>query len=146
MTDNKNITFLLHNNNSDIDNKNNNNSNENKIMTTEEVNDYKNQLLQSINIDTYNNDDNSNMCELLNVHELEIFYTENYTIKKLTSILQYYGIYKSKMIKDEMIQLLLFYETDPLNTNTVMNRLRLWNNMSELKNDSFLGKYILFDI
>jgi len=145
MTDNKNITFLLHNN-SDIDNKNNNNSNENKIMTTEEVNDYKNQLLQSINIDTYNNDDNSNMCELLNVHELEIFYTENYTIKKLTSILQYYGIYKSKMIKDEMIQLLLFYETDPLNTNTVMNRLRLWNNMSELKNDSFLGKYILFDV
>jgi len=136
----KNITFFLH------DNSYNNNSNENKMMTSEEVNDYKNKLLQSINVDTYNNNNNSDIYELLNVHELEMFYTENYTIKKLTSILQYYGIYKSKMVKDEMIQLLLFYETEPLNKNTVMNRRRLWNNIAELKNDSFLGKYILFDV
>ena len=141
MSDNENITFFLNNN--DV-----NDVNENKIMKIEEINDYKNQLLQTINVNTYNNNnnDNLNIYEIFNVHELEMLYTESYTIKKLTSILQYYGIYKSKMVKDEMIQLLLFYETDSLNKNIVINRRRLWNNIEELKNDSFLGKYILFDI
>jgi hypothetical protein len=78
------------------------------------------------------------------IEELEIQYKLNYTIKSLTHILHYYNIYKSKMTKDEMIQVLLFFETDPANKEIVQHRLRLWKNIEELKNDSYFSKYILF--
>ena len=80
------------------------------------------------------------------IEELELCYKTNYNVKALTQLLQYYGIYKSKMIKDEMIQVLLFFETDPQNKAIVHKRLRLWQNLKELKTDAFLGKYIIFDI
>ena len=80
------------------------------------------------------------------IEELELCYKTNYNVKALTQLLQYYGIYKSKMIKDEMIQVLLFFETDPQNKAIVHKRLRLWQNLKELKTDDFLGNYIIFDI
>lgn len=78
------------------------------------------------------------------IEQLTLYYNTNHTIKSLLQILQYYGIQKSKMIKDEMIQVLLFFETDPLNKYIVEKRLRLWNNIKELKDDPYFSKYILF--
>jgi hypothetical protein len=78
------------------------------------------------------------------MEQLTLYYNTHYTIKGLLQILQYYGIHKSKMVKDEMIQVLLFFETDPLNKFVVGKRLRLWSNIKELKADPYFSKYILF--
>ena len=90
----------------------------------------------------------------INVHQLlpevEIYYKSNFNVKQITQILTYYGIQKSinngkgKMTKDEMIQVLLFFESDPLNRERVQKRLRLWKNIQELKADSYFSKFILF--
>lgn len=79
------------------------------------------------------------------VAELEFFYKTTYSAKKLNQVLTYYGIQKSKrkMTKDEMIQVLLFFEMDSANHERVQQRLRLWQNFEELKNDPYFSKYIL---
>lgn len=84
--------------------------------------------------------------------EVELYYKTNFNVKQITQILTYYGIQKStsnsngkgKMTKDEMIQVLLFFESDPLNRERVQNRIRLWKNIQELKADSYFSKFILF--
>ena len=78
------------------------------------------------------------------VEELKLYYSENYTIKGLSQILQYYGLSKGKMVKDEMLQVLLFFEMDTLNHEIVERRMRLWRNIQELKTDVYFSKYILF--
>ena len=78
------------------------------------------------------------------IDQLELYY-KTCSVKTLTQILQYYGIYKSKMVKDEMIQVLVFYETDIQNELQVQRRLRLWRNIKELKADPYFGKYIMFE-
>jgi hypothetical protein len=80
---------------------------------------------------------------LYDIEQLTHYYN-TYTVKNLSHILQYYGLQKNKMVKEEMIQVLLFFETDPLNKFTVEHRLRLWKNIQELKTDSYFSKYILF--
>lgn len=78
------------------------------------------------------------------INELKTYYEENFTIKELLPIFQYYGLQKNKMVKDEMLQLLLLFETDPLNKIVVERRMRLWRYIQELKTDPFFKKYILF--
>lgn len=78
------------------------------------------------------------------IDQLELYY-KTCSVKTLTQVLQYYGIYKSKMVKDEMIQVLVFYETDIQNELQVQRRLRLWRNIKELKADPYFGKYIMFE-
>ena len=48
------------------------------------------------------------------------------------------------MVKEELIQVLLFYETDLGNKLQVERRMRLWQNIQELKADAYFSKYILF--
>jgi len=71
-------------------------------------------------------------------------YYNSYTVKSLSQILQYYGLQKNKMVKEEMIQVLIFFETDLANKFTVKHRVRLWKNIQELKLDPYFSKYILF--
>ena len=77
------------------------------------------------------------------IEELELYY-KDYNVKSLIQILQYYKIYKPKMVKDELIQVLLFFETDEKNHDIVVRRVRLWQNIQELKDDSYFSKYIMF--
>ena len=81
---------------------------------------------------------------MYDIEQLKIFYDTHFTIKSLSQILQYYNIQKNKMVKEEIIQVLLFFETDPLNKTVVERRLRLWKNIQELKADAYFSKYILF--
>ena len=86
------------------------------------------------------------VCESQNellLHKLMLFYNDS-NVKSLTQLLQYYGIYKPKMLKNEMIQVLVFFETQKENKNSVRNRIRLWHNIEELKSHPFFGKYIMF--
>lgn len=86
---------------------------------------------------------NSIYPEEYDIEQLVLYY-KDFNVKKITQILQYYKIHKSKMIKDEMIQVLLFFETDHNNHTIVSHRLRLWQNIQELKDEPFFSRKILF--
>ena len=128
----ENIHFFLHEN--EI-------QNENKVISPEDLIKLNSEIGDSCLYE-----DIEQSYDIYDIEELELCYKTNYNVKALTQLLQYYGIYKSKMVKDEMLQVLLFFETDPQNKSIVHKRLRLWQNLKELKTDAFLGKYILFDI
>jgi hypothetical protein len=98
--------------------------------------EYNNFINNNNNDDTYDNTE-------IDINQLMLFYNE-YNVKYLTQLLQYYGIYKQKMVKNEMIQILALFETQEENTNIVKKRMRLWRNIEELKADSFFNKYIMF--
>lgn len=72
-------------------------------------------------------------------------YYDNNTIKSLNKIIDYYGLPKKKMSKDEIVQSIVLFELDEINKEIVENRKRLWENITELKNDHFFSKFIIFD-
>lgn len=114
--------------------------NENYIDTENEI-DIDEQvalILTKEEYDIYSKEDNS-----INLEEMIIFYN-NFNVKYLSQILQYYGIYKPKMIKNEMIQILILFETQDENKEIVLKRIRLWKYIEELKADSFFSKFIMF--
>lgn len=77
-----------------------------------------------------------------------IHYKENFTVKDLLLICEYYGVAKElksqKCNKDEIIQFLVFYESNPANSDIVFKRQNMWFYINELKNDKFMKKYVLF--
>lgn len=76
-------------------------------------------------------------------HELD--YRENYTVKMLGCIADYYDISKRKLRKDDLIQEIVIFEQDPINIETVERRKKFWSYLEELKKDPYLSKYILFN-
>jgi hypothetical protein len=77
---------------------------------------------------------------------LENDYLNNYTVKSLGQIMDYYELNKKNLKKDEIIQMLVIFESDPQNEPLVEKRLRLWENIKELKKDKYFSKYIIFDV
>jgi hypothetical protein len=81
------------------------------------------------------------VCQMIN-------YKENYTVKELLLICEYYGFAKdlknNKCNKDEIVQFLVLYETNIDNVNIVSKRKNLWFYMNEIKNDKFMKKYVLW--
>ena len=76
---------------------------------------------------------------------LEINYQTNYTRKQLDRIAEYYSISKRKKKKHELIQDIVIYEKDPENLEKVFKRKKLWAYMQEIRNDSFLSKFLIFN-
>lgn len=76
-----------------------------------------------------------------------INYKENYTIKQLMIICEYYEISKNiklcKCNKDDIINILVSFETDLSNQEIVFKRKNMWYFMSEIKNDKFMKKYVM---
>jgi hypothetical protein len=62
----------------------------------------------------------------------------------LKKIADYYEINYRKLKKDELIQEIVIYESDPSNSNTYMKRLQAWYWLKELKEDPKLKQFILF--
>ena len=77
---------------------------------------------------------------------LELEYSTNYTVKQLSQILDYYEISKRKLRKDEMVQILVMFETDAQNASLVSRRKRLWANAQELREDPYFAKFIVFNV
>ena len=77
---------------------------------------------------------------------LEIDYSTNYTVKSLSQILDYYELNYRKLKKDEIIQMLVLFENDPLNCELVERRRGLWDNIAELKEDKYFKKFIIFTL
>jgi hypothetical protein len=107
-----------------------------------------------------NNEENDfNIDELLN--ELDdsklndelafpsmINYHENYTVKELLLICEYYGFSKdmkaNKFNKEQIIEYLVGFESDISNTDIVFRRQNMWFYINELKNDKFMKKFVLW--
>lgn len=83
--------------------------------------------------------------EMADFVALEINYQTNYTRKQLDRIAEYYHISKRKKKKDELIQDIVLYEKDPINMEIVYKRKKLWAYMQEIKNDSYLSKFLIFN-
>lgn len=80
-----------------------------------------------------------------NLMSQHIDYFENYTLKELHHISNYYNIPKKKLKKDELIELIIQFENNSDNSLIVYNRKRFWHYLQELKTDSYFGKFIGFD-
>jgi hypothetical protein len=122
------------------------NIDENIVISVEEE--------ENINV---NNDDNSFDINnfLLNndfnedLHlSASLFYMENYTVKDLILICDYYGFSKeikaNKLGKELLIQCLVDWELDMDNAVIVEKRKKIWFYMNELKKDKFMKKYVLW--
>ena len=87
--------------------------------------------------------DEDNLCTKL------IHYDINYTVKQLLLICEYYGIAKdlriTKCNKTDILNTLIIYENNIENLERVNKRKKLWHYMSELKNDKFMKKYVLWN-
>ena len=72
---------------------------------------------------------------------------QDYTIKDLLKIYNYYGIkthMKSKLKKQQIIHTLIYFESLPENFEIVQKRYRMWSYITELLNDTKMKKYIIF--
>jgi hypothetical protein len=108
----------------------------------------------SDNGDSDNGDsDNSNLnteTDNLLYNSDELFalvtnYNLNYNLSYLNSILEFYKIKKNKknMKKEQIINVIINFETDFKNRDIVKERIRLFSNFIELKNNEFFNKFII---
>jgi len=75
----------------------------------------------------------------------EINYSTNFTRKDLDRIADYYSISKRKKLKDELIQEIILFETNPEKIEIVYRRKKLWSYMEEIKDDKYLRKFLIFN-
>lgn len=77
-----------------------------------------------------------------------INYHENYTVKELLLICEYYGFAKdlkqNKFNKEQIIEYLVAFECDTTNSDIVFKRQNMWFYIEELKNDKFMKKFVLW--
>jgi hypothetical protein len=77
-----------------------------------------------------------------------INYNENYTVKELLMICEYYGFAKdlknNKYNKEQIIDFLVTFESDINNSDIVFKRQNMWFYINELKNDKFMKKFVLW--
>ena len=74
----------------------------------------------------------------------QLDYQENYTLPELKKIADYYDISIRKLRKDEVVQEIVLFESDPTNYGTYLKRLQYWDWMKVLKQEPRLKQYILF--
>lgn len=98
-----------------------------------------NQLLNELDEKEFNDD--LAIPHMINYHE-------NFTVKELLLICEYYGFAKdmkaNKFNKEQIINFLVAFETDATNTDIVFRRQNMWFYINELKNDKFMKKYVLW--
>ena len=92
------------------------------------------ELRYFINKNFYNND--------------ELYYSEEYNIKDLLKICQFYNIDKnirsSKCKKQDIISTIVYFESLPENYDVVQERNLAWAYMEELYNNNKMKKYLIW--
>lgn len=86
---------------------------------------------------------NHNQFDQDKIIAMETDYELNYSLPYLTYILEYYGQKKQKMNKKEIIKKIVDVESNPINKEMIEERVRLFNNLIELKNNTYFKKYII---
>lgn len=97
----------------------------------------------------HDNENNVNCTHDTNTHDdnimaLHVDYSENYNIKMLHHICNYYNIPKNKIKKDDLITRIIDYENNPENSYQVYNRKRYWHYILELQKDDYFAKFVVF--
>ncbi len=75
----------------------------------------------------------------------ELDYQTNYIKKDLERIADYYEISKRKKRKDELIEVIVLFEKDPVNIQKVYQRKKLWSYIEEIKKDKYLRQFLILD-
>ena len=112
------------------------------------IDEVENELEEEINIEELMAEiDNSELNDDL-VFPKMVNYNENFTVKELLIICDYYGFAKelknSKCNKEQIIEIIVSFESDPINDDIVNKRQTLWFYIGQLKNDKFMKKYVLW--
>lgn len=121
----------------------NEHSEENIVISIDTSSDIKHEVFNMNNIkDDFGSED------IIDTSIYVLNYNLNFNVKQLLQICDYYGIAKTmrqqKCNKDEIIMMLVDFETSEENCEIVTKRQLLWYYVNELKNDSFMKKYIFF--
>ena len=127
---------------------NNNNYNEQNVAISYYIEEIENQEKEEINIEEFMAEMETNeFNDDLTVPKM-INYHENFTVKELLLICDYYGFAKelktNKCNKDQIIEILVSFESDLNNSDIVFKRQNMWFFINELKNDKFMKKYLLW--
>jgi hypothetical protein len=131
---NDNITFFLQE-------KNNN----------KELSDIDIQNLLSEFDEEYDDDTDEYISNINNnlFYNNEFYYNQEYNIKDLLKICQYYGIDKNiktlKCKKQDIISTIIYFESIPENFELVQKRHKMWAYINELINDPKMKKYIIWN-
>jgi|TARA_B110000967_G_scaffold53030_1_gene54328 hypothetical protein len=94
--------------------------------------------------DGFHNNMNDELNDDDNLIAQHVDYFENYTLKMLHHIVNYYEIPKRRLKKEELIELIIQFENESENSLNVYNRKRCWHYIHELQNDTYFGKFISF--
>jgi len=98
---------------------------------------------------TFPNDfQDDDLCKYLNMDEclaMTVSYNENYTLKDLQKIAEYYEISCRKLSKAELIEHIIAYEDNHDNEVKTKQRKKLWHYMKEIKRDKYLRPFLIFD-
>jgi hypothetical protein len=128
----------------------NNNYNEQNIAISYYIEEIENKEKENkeINIEEFMSElENSEFNDDLTVPKM-INYHENFTVKELLLICDYYGFAKelktNKCNKDQIIETLVSFESDINNSDIVFKRQNMWFFINELKNDKFMKKFLLW--
>jgi hypothetical protein len=121
---------------------------EHNISISYYIEEVENELEGGINIaELMAEIDNSELNDDL-VFPKMINYNVNFTVKELLIICDYYGFAKelknSKCNKEQIIDILVSFESDPINDDIVNKRQTLWFYIGQLKHDKFMKKYVLW--
>jgi len=135
---NDNIIFFLQE-------KTSNENETNAIELQKMMCEFEEEFKGFIHDDSCENNNNDIMSFYGNI---ELYYNNEYNIKELLKICQYYGIDKdirtSKCKKQDIVSTIVFFESLPENFDLVQRRNKLWAYMTELSNDPKMKKYILW--
>ena len=94
--------------------------------------------------DGFHNNMNDELNDDDNLIAQHVDYFENYTLKMLHHIANYYEIPKRRLKKEELIELIIQFENESENSLNVYNRKRCWYYIHELQNDTYFEKFISF--
>ena len=127
---------------------NNTSINEQNMAISYYLEEIENQEKEEINIEEFMAEiENSELTDDLAVTQM-VNYRENFTVKELLLICDYYGFAKevknNKCNKEQIIEILVSFESDLNNYEVIFKRQNLWFYMSELKNDKFMKKFLLW--
>ena len=93
------------------------------------------------NVETDSDESDESDEESTELDQLSLF---DKSAKQLAIICEYYGLLKSKLKKQEMIEKILLFENDPLNKKAMTTRYKIWKVMDKLKTDKVMKKYIIW--
>jgi hypothetical protein len=93
-----------------------------------------------------------NELDMTNIQADDIFieiknYELNFNVKQLMLICEYYNmkdIRVNKLKKQDIIEQIILFETNPENIDIVTKRKELWYYIDELKNDKMMKRFVIW--